>query len=595
MEKEFDFLNDKALCVINDTEPCVIKYNGETIRKLSAIKSNVQGTTEVTYQSEYKQNLLNMSVEGNTEQKQYEGYNLAYCSTDNYFPRLVGVNILSKNSFTLTTKNSIDTEYLIFNIPVKPNTKVKISYNFTRNFNNSVRFIYWANSGLKANAGTYISQYGATTKTEGSVSQTITTGNTEYLGISFYIKETADIIQDAQILITDLMVTYDTEKTEFEPYVGGIPSPNVEYPQPIENSTNVSVELRGINLANMYAYKSYNASWKTTITTLENGDVQIDGGAAYTDIWTGSAGNADVSYVEGKNPLLKAGTYTLSFRPVTSSYFYSLISKETNTRVDFNFSFSKNGDIRYTTFSIDEECYLRFGKQLGNGCIFGDLSLVEGSDVLPYEPYLEPVTAQIPNEVTLADGTVVPLYMGEGDTLTIDKIANKVTYKSLFYQYTFTGNEDGWTNVTSSLNKEGKSRFSNKTVLKPYSKRGTEFKRYCTLSEVKQIGGQVIDSDFGVQLYFIGSDGKTNSKSVYFTLPTMTTTEFKQWLKDNPTTLRYEVETPIEYDLTDTDLGQQLLTLANNTQNATNIINISADVPVSNLNVDYAVWGGRDI
>ena len=54
MEKEFDFLNDKALCVINDTEPCVIKYNGETIRKLSAIKSTEQGTTEVTYNSEYK-------------------------------------------------------------------------------------------------------------------------------------------------------------------------------------------------------------------------------------------------------------------------------------------------------------------------------------------------------------------------------------------------------------------------------------------------------------------------------------------------------------------------------------------------------------
>ena len=610
MEKEFDFLNDKALCVINDTEPCVIKYNGETIRKLSAIKSNVQGTTEVTYQSEYKQNLLNMSVEGNTEQKQYEGYNLAYCSTDNYFPRLVGVNILSKNSFTLTTKNSIDTEYLIFNIPVKPNTKVKISYNFTRNFNNSVRFIYWANSGLKANAGTYISQYGATTKTEGSVSQTITTGNTEYLGISFYIKETADIIQDAQILITDLMVTYDTEKTEFEPYVGGKPSPNVEYPQPIQNSSNVSVELEGKNL---FTYKNIAKTQNAVVTEIEDGTRIKKGDSTITSIVyfkrfeieentpyyvsvdcafqnspdTSIRPNEMLIYYSNNTGLSTANDKLISiFKLGTHT---ELTTKKTIIASSTGYKYLKiNFYVSVSASDVSQDVSEDYEAILKNIRVTKD-------DWQPYEPYFEPTTVQIPNEVTLADGTVVPLYMGEGDTLTIDKIANKVTYKSLFYQYTFTGNEDGWTNVTSSLNKEGKSRFSNKTVLKPYSKRGTEFKRYCTLSEVKQIGGQVIDSDFGVQLYFIGSDGKTNSKSVYFTLPTMTTTEFKQWLKDNPTTLRYEVETPIEYDLTDTDLGQQLLTLANNTQNATNIINISADVPVSNLNVDYAVWGGRDI
>ena len=188
------------------------------------------------------------------------------------------------------------------------------------------------------------------------------------------------------------------------------------------------------------------------------------------------------------------------------------------------------------------------------------------------------------NGVALADGTALPLHIGEGDTLTVDKIANKVTYKSLFYQYTFTGDEVGWLDRTSSLNKEGKSRFVNTSYLEPYSKR--RIKAYCNLNKVVQIGGVTVDSDFGLQMFLVGADGKSNSKVVYFTLPTMTLAEFKQWLKDNPTTLRYEVETPIEYDLTDTELGQQLLKLSA-PYGHTGTIEVNADLEVSGVKAMY--------
>ena len=463
MEKEFDFLSNKALCVFNDTEPVVVKYNGKTVKNLSA-EIEKQDTTEnsITYQSEYKSNLVNMSVEGNTEQD-----------------------------------------------------------------------------------GT----------------------------------------------------------------------PTIEQPVPIQNSSNVEVELRGINLANMYAYKPYDAAYKSTITTLENGDVQIDGGAAYTDIWTGSTGYSNASYVEGKNPLLKVGTYTLSYRCVTASYFCSLISKETNTSVKFISSFNSIEDIRYTTFSIDEECYLRFGKQTGTGCIFGDLSLVEGSDVLPYEPYFEPTTVQIPNEVTLADGTVVPLRfarlgtvnnvaINKADTLTIDKIGNKVTYTQYLDLYKPQAPYVAALNIYPNGQYGGVGMYFKTTMLQ----KGTRFRGICTHGG--KVGGySALDIWMGVKnavVYWLGIVSKLGYDSDWVDKlnPTaeenaiakekMNTYFAEQEANGTPFEVLYELPTPIEYDLTNTDLGQQLLTFAKSTQNATNTITVNSALPISKLDVGYAIWGGRD-
>ena len=185
-------------------------------------------------------------------------------------------------------------------------------------------------------------------------------------------------------------------------------------------------------------------------------------------------------------------------------------------------------------------------------------------------------SVSVPSSVLLVDGAMLTLHMGEGDTLAVNGVAKTVTYTSTFDQYTFTGNEV-WNDISSSLNKEGKSRFVARNTLEYYNKKG--IKAYCNISKVTQISGQVVDSDYGVQLYYVGSDGGTHARIVYFTLPTMTLAEFKQWLKDNPTTLRYEIETPIEYDLTDTDFGQQLLEFFIQ-QNGVTIIKATNDISV---------------
>lgn len=178
------------------------------------------------------------------------------------------------------------------------------------------------------------------------------------------------------------------------------------YAQEKADAGNIDVELSGVNLADMYAYTPYNSVTKVTISTLENGDISMVNGGAYTDLWTGTQGQSNTTYIQGKNPLLKAGTYTISVRRVTNTYFCSLISATTNTRVKFLTSFSTVGEIRYTTFTIDEDCYLRFGRQSGNAT-FGDLIVVKGDIIKPYEPYFSPTTVNIP--YTLATGDKLTL------------------------------------------------------------------------------------------------------------------------------------------------------------------------------------------
>ena len=264
-------------------------------------------------------------------------------------------------------------------------------------------------------------------------------------------------------------------------------------------------------------------------------------------------------------PLLP-GTYVLSADVYSSD-------TDDSTCLIYNLTTGKDlgvirrGNRRYFKFDLDEPCdkLLFYASRLwntseGDTATFANIQIELDTEPTEYEPYFEPVTVNIPSEVTLTDGTVVPLLMGEGDTLTIDNHKNKVIYASTFDQYTFTGDEKNWLDVSTLLNQEGKSRFRNNLILKFYLKNK---KAYSTINNpVIRLSGQTINSDYGIQLYSVGSDGNSHARYVFFTLPTMTLAEFRQWLKDNPTTLRYEIETPVEYDLTDTEVGKQLLALS---------------------------------
>ncbi|MBO5356283.1 MAG: hypothetical protein J6A95_00820, partial [Clostridia bacterium] len=60
--------NGKAIAYHNDHEPCKAYKDGELLTDISYTTQSVTGKSSVTYESEYKKNLLSMEIQGKTEQ-----------------------------------------------------------------------------------------------------------------------------------------------------------------------------------------------------------------------------------------------------------------------------------------------------------------------------------------------------------------------------------------------------------------------------------------------------------------------------------------------------------------------------------------------
>ena len=59
---------NKAIAYHNDHEPCKAYKDGELLTDISYTTQSVTGKSSVTYESEYKKNLLNIEIQGNTNQ-----------------------------------------------------------------------------------------------------------------------------------------------------------------------------------------------------------------------------------------------------------------------------------------------------------------------------------------------------------------------------------------------------------------------------------------------------------------------------------------------------------------------------------------------
>lgn len=81
-----------------------------------------------------------------------------------------------------------------------------------------------------------------------------------------------------------MQIEVGSKFTDFEPYVGGIPSPNPDYPQPITSIDSVGLVSRGRNLLpNKYANPVSSVGTHTrnglTFTVYDDGSIQVDGTA----------------------------------------------------------------------------------------------------------------------------------------------------------------------------------------------------------------------------------------------------------------------------------------------------------------------------
>lgn len=204
------------------------------------------------------------------------------------------------------------------------------------------------------------------------------------------------------------MITVSDAEQTYEPYVGGVPAPNPDYPQAVQtvtgkqtiaiNSTNYTVDLASKNLAGLKDFTASGTSYSFQVAsglakvsaTTTNRAVSIcsgtDGGA-WLPTYTASS-------VIDHHLTEDGGDYTLSLANTSGTITGSqaiYITVYTNTRNISNTTWTQNGSFTPSNISLAsgehiKDIWLWVGANTSYDVQF-NLQLEKGSTATTYEPY----------------------------------------------------------------------------------------------------------------------------------------------------------------------------------------------------------------
>lgn len=361
---------------------------------------------------------------------------------------------------------------------------------------------------------------------------------------------------------------------KYEPYTGGKPVPNPEWPTDIVNAGDkgIEVEVRGANLID-YTNKRFS----------------LGGNAGATYSLADDILNIEMScyYMYFQLPNSTADTYTLLQEVISlndnldSTLSMTLLYRYTDGTYE---EVSKNLELGKNVLSINkgagkrgDRLEIRFLRKNNNGSSVAtasikNLMVCEG-EILEYEPYVEPQTISIPPSVEV-DGETVELKFAKvgdyADKIIVDGVNKTVTYQQNIHEKIFDGTE-AISIPTSSLEEYGLSAFR----YLDFWKQAAEVFRCNHLIYNNQTNYRHARTE--------GLYGLTTAGQMFFCIstdriPLNDTEAFKNHLAEKysagiPYVVQYASLTPIETDITDSPLGEQLLALVQN--NGTTIIEAS--------------------
>ncbi len=168
------------------------------------------------------------------------------------------------------------------------------------------------------------------------------------------------------------LILASTSGADYEPYVGGIPSPNPDYPQEIKSVVNPTIKVCGKNLFDSSKISNYAGG----LTCKKNSDGSIT--------VTGSS-KAQVQFVY--KTIFTAGTYFISFKSVGKAASGNNISPYVMYREDGNTKYPVN------KFTLKQDTEVTIGMYFYNAVTDANqtawLQIEKGSVATPYEPYKE--------------------------------------------------------------------------------------------------------------------------------------------------------------------------------------------------------------
>ena len=398
-------------------EPIQFYKGTQLIDNISAIPMPITGNPS-QFKTEYNKSLINLDLKGDTEQISYEGYNLF--NTNNP-TQCFNSDTPSNTDFPIKIENGVlyntglsghsNGGMIFFNV----SNYDYITFSFDCELEDTVTFAQLSSvgsnsytetsEGLVFGVGnyTYLSPLNTTNNIEQGHYERITYDVRNYNYFGFTIASNVRY----GVKCSNLMLNEGATPIAYEPYVGGKPSPNVDYPQPINSSSNMDLMLSGAKLYDDNLYLLRN-----TVSKIGN-EYNFIG---YPAIYYTGQGTAPL-YDQIKNNLKPNIKYTAasmwSSRGLVSAGALSL--RKQNNSVIVNFNNFKVNTLQLGLFSLSKSeandfyalwIYGTLLSNINNGIspTIGNAMIFVGeytADTLPPfdEPYIEPTTVNIPIEL----------------------------------------------------------------------------------------------------------------------------------------------------------------------------------------------------
>lgn len=456
-------------------------------------------------------------LKGDTYQQTYSGKNL-FSTQGSSSPSVV----TGLNSFYLEKPNERTNQFnMVLSLPVGTYT---LSYDVSKNAINTdgVRCGVYGYDG-----GNVL--FGNVTKYDGHVEYTFN-ATVPVHHLYFFINNSMP--DGAAVNVTNVQIETGSSATAFEPYVGGIPAPNPDYPQDVQTVTGEqTVEVSGKNLwGNISQYgRSTNG---INFVTNQDGTISATGTAtanAYSVLASAAVG-------AGVYITLSAGTYTLSEKNNNTVQAYEAVAgsqvlADTSTStVTFTLTETKNIVIRAVVLN---------GQAISGTLIFYPM-LESGSTTTTYQPYQSKTYPISLGSIELCKlGNYQDYIYKNGDDWYVHKACGKAVLDG--------SNDETWNtaNLAYYVTLQDKKRdalgYCDNFTYSPLNWSSSDATKRGTCTGNKNETG----------LYFMPLDASQSSLAL-----------FKTWLSTNPTTAYYILATATDTKITNATLVEQLEALA---------------------------------
>ena len=492
---------------------------------------NGSGST-LTLNNTIETKLDNVELLGDTTQQTYTGKNLIDYLNATYLDKGTSYTV-DGNVIAFSKHEEGVYKYCVLLLSLEDSQKlygktVTLSYNKASSINDvscGIR-VFWCNPNSLAVSNALNNGF---TQTTGQIVDTFSVQSTPpdvsqpQIALCIYPDITNAPVASSSIMsISNLQLEIGSSATAYEPYVGGIPAPNPDYPQDIHVVTGTqTVKITGKNLCSGTEISGNGA----LVLFYFNGPLSSDTVTISTDLSDSTASNTVALVVDGANK----GTVT-----TFSGSAGEVVSRKIVFTAD-----------QMEAINSGTNVYIRLYKSGGHFTNPETPMIEYGSTATSYEPYQgQSYTVNLGSIELCKLGTYQDYIYKSGDGWYVHKEIKKVL---------LDGSTETWYGATFYNKVRAQLNVPDILIISSNS----DFVGVCDhfYKDVHVFGADINDGMF-CQFH--------DTNQIYWCAPSSCTTlpEFRTWLGNNNTLFYYVLATPTDTKITDSTLVGQLNALA---------------------------------